>query len=102
MFQNVIDVISIIIALAPIGVKVFSLLTAKTHNQRLKNLAERAEIIVTGLERADMSNEQKHDAAMLKLAKYAKEVGIPVTGDQLDDYIESAVTFIRVLTSTEK
>ena len=97
MLDHIINVITIIVALLPIGVKVFNLIAAMTHSKRLKNLSDRANIIVAGLEREDITNESKRDAAMSKLANYAKEVNIKVTGDQLEDYIESAVTFLKVL-----
>ncbi len=35
--------------------------------------------------------------ALEKLAFYANEVGIKVTGDQLDDYIESAYVIFKTL-----
>lgn len=69
----------------------------KTHNQKLINLTERARIIVAALEKSDITNDRKKQTALNKLANYASEVGIKVSGDQLDDYIESAVLFLRHL-----
>ena len=99
MVRELLDIVTIIIALAPIGIKIFQLIAQKTHNQRLINLSQRAQIIVEGLEQSDLSNEEKKTKAYKKLSAYANEVGIPVTVDQLDDYIESAVRLVKVLTT---
>ena len=99
MVRDILDIITILIALAPIGIKIFQLIAQKTHNQRLINLSQRAQIIVEGLEQSNLSNEEKKTKAYKKLSAYANEVGIPVTVDQLDDYIESAVRLVKVLTT---
>ena len=99
MVRELLDIVTIIIALAPIGVQIFRLIAQKTHNQRLINLSQRAQIIVEGLEQSNLSNEEKKTKAYKKLSAYANEVGIPVTVDQLDDYIESAVRLVKVLTT---
>ena len=99
MIRELLDIVTIIIALAPIGIKIFQLIAQKTHNQRLINLSQRAQIIVEGLEQSNLSNEEKKTKAYKKLSAYANEVGIPVTVDQLDDYIESAVRLVKVLTT---
>ena len=99
MIRELLDIVTIIIALAPIGIKIFQLIAQKTHNQRLINLSQRAQIIVEGLEQSNLTNEEKKTKAYKKLSAYANEVGIPVTVDQLDDYIESAVRLVKVLTT---
>ena len=99
MIREPLDIVTIIIALAPIGIKIFQLIAQKTHNQRLINLSQRAQIIVEGLEQSNLTNEEKKTKAYKKLSAYANEVGIPVTVDQLDDYIESAVRLVKVLTT---
>lgn len=100
MLKHIIDVLTIVLALAPIGVQVFSLLAQKVHNQRMINLSERATKIVEALEQKDLTNEEKKQKAFEKLAAYSKEVGIPVTGDQLDDYIEFAVRLMKAFASS--
>lgn len=95
--KNFVDIVTIIIALAPIGVKIFNLLTVKTQNQRIKNLSERANIIVAALEQADITNDEKKHAAMVKLEYYSKEVGINVTAFQLEEYIEASVNFLKAV-----
>lgn len=87
----------IIGAISPVILAVFRLLATQTHNQRMINLAERAKIIVEALEQSGLTNDEKKKEALNKLSYYAKEVGITVTPDQLDDYIESAVRFIKHL-----
>ncbi|MEG0239503.1 MAG: phage holin, LLH family [Anaerorhabdus sp.] len=99
MLQNIADTIAIVILLAPVVIKLVNLIATKTHSQRLQNLAKRADLIVAGLEQSGLSNEEKKLEALNKLSKYSKEVGIPVTPDQLDDYIESAVKFLKMLAS---
>ena len=59
MVRELLDIVTIIIALAPIGIKIFQLIAQKTHNQRLINLSQRAQIIVEGLEQSNLSNEEK-------------------------------------------
>ena len=60
MFKHIIDVMTIIIALAPIGVQLFRLIAQKTHSQRMINLSERATKIVEALEQKDdLSKEEK-------------------------------------------
>lgn len=97
--KNVIDILTIIIALLPIGIKVFGLIASATHNQRIIMLSERANIIVTALDQSNLTNDEKKKAALEKLSNYSTEVGVKVTVDQLDDYIESAVKFLKVLTA---
>lgn len=97
MLKNIIDIITIVILLGPVVIKLVHLIAAKTHSQRLENLAKRADLIVAGLEQSGLSNEEKKNEALKKLASYSSEVGIPVTPDQLDDYIESAVKFMKRL-----
>lgn len=97
--KNVIDILTIGIALLPIGIKVFGLIASATHNQRIIMLSERANIIVTALDQSNLTNDEKKKAALEKLSNYSTEVGVKVTVDQLDDYIESAVKFLKVLTA---
>ena len=63
MVRELLDIVTIIIALAPIGIKIFQLIAQKTHNQRLINLSQRAQIIVEGLEQSNLTNEEKKTKA---------------------------------------
>lgn len=91
--------IPILVAMLPLIVKIMRLLTSKTKNQNITNLMDRANIIVNALEQSGFTGDEKKNIAMAKLANYAKEVGINMTGDQLDDYIESAVKFLKSVTN---
>lgn len=101
VLRNIFDILSIIVLLLPIVVQLFSYIGARTHNQKLVNLSERAKIIVAGLEQSGLQNKEKKQAAMQKLAEYASEVGIKATADQVDDYIESAVRFLKIIGGKE-
>ena len=63
MVRELLDIVTIIIALAPIGIKIFQLIAQKTHNQRLINLSQRAQIIVEALEQSNLTNEEKKTKA---------------------------------------
>ena len=67
MVRDLLDIVTIIIALAPIGIKIFQLIAQKTHNQRLINLSQRAQIIVEGLEQSNLTNEEKKTKAYKKV-----------------------------------
>ena len=99
MVRELLDIVTIIIALAQIGIKIFQLIAQKTHTQRMINLSERSIKVVEALEQSNLTNEEKKTKAYEKLSAYANEVGISVTVDQLDDYIESAVRLVKVLTT---
>ena len=103
--NHITDIIALIGTLLPlIGVsyQLFKLVAQLTHNKRLMNLSDRAQIIVQALEQqTDMLGEEKKNAALQKLAIYAKEVGIKVTGQQLDDYIEAAVRVLKHLNGNQ-
>jgi len=98
MLSQIADTVTILVVLLPITVQVFGYIAQKSHNQKLINLNERATIVVRALESTGLGGEEKKKIAMNKLSQYASEVGIKVTGDQLDDYIESAVGLIKNLT----
>ena len=95
LIQRIIEILSILLALLPILVQIFNLLTQKTNNQKIVNLRERAEIIVVALEQTGWTNEEKLSSAYNKLSRYANEVGIKATPDQLLDYIESSVRLLK-------
>lgn len=101
MLDQIMDVLSVLIALAPILipllVKIIGYIAQLSNNQKLVNLHSRANIIVEAMEQSGLANDQKKRKAMEKLAYYADEVGIAVTVDQLDDYIESAYTLFKLL-----
>lgn len=97
MLSNIVDILTIVVVLFPIGVQIFSLVAQKAHNQKLINLSERAKIVVNALEQSGLESTEKKHTAMKKLSAYASEVGIKVTEGQLSDYIESAVSSLKKL-----
>ena len=97
MSQSTIEFITMLVALVPIIIKVFIFLSQMSSNKKIQNLSKRATVIVTALETSGLSNDQRKNAALNKLAQYADEVGIKMTGEQLDDYIESAFYFMKEL-----
>ena len=97
LIQRIIEILSILLALLPILVQIFSLLTQKTNNQKITNLRDRAAIIVAAMDQTAGDNDVKQRTAFDKLSRYAKEVGIKVTSDQILDYVESSVKFMKEL-----
>jgi Phage holin protein (Holin_LLH). len=95
--DSIIQVVPVIVLLLPIVVNLFSLIAQKSHNQKLINLSERSKIIVQALDQSGLTNEEKKQRGVKKLAEYANQVGIKMTPDQLDDYIEASVKVIRNL-----
>ena len=101
MLKDVIEILTILVTLSPILVQIFNLLTQKANSQKIQNLRERATVIVTALEQTGWVNEDKLSSAYNKLSRYANEVGIKATPDQLLDYIESSVKFMKELNKQE-
>lgn len=100
--QDWIALIGTLLPLIGVSYQIFKLLAQLSHNKKLINLSERASIIVQALEQqTDLISEDKKTLALEKLAIYAKEVGIKVTGQQLDDYIESAVRVLKHLADNQ-
>lgn len=97
IINQVVDFLMILIWLTPLIVAAGKLIAQKSHNQKLNNLLDRATIIVNALEQTTDSGRHKKRVAVEKLAAYASEVGINLTLDQADDYIEYAVNTMNKL-----
>lgn len=98
MIKIVENAVTFIIALSPLFPLVVALVRyygTKTRNQRIVNLAQRANVIVMSLEKLDLVNEEKREIGINKLCNYATEVGISLTPSQAHDYINGAVEEIR-------
>lgn len=95
--QEWLELITFILALLPIALRLFVYLGQLSSNTKIKNLVERSNVIVSALEKSGLTNEDKKSAALSKLAIYADEVGIKMTRQQLEDYIQSSVMFIKEL-----
>jgi hypothetical protein len=73
------------------GVK---LVKARWGNEQYMAIVSRATTIVRYLQQADwlgLANEAKKEKALMELANFAQEKGIPVTYELLDQIIEEAV-----------
>lgn len=96
--NDIVNYITLLIIVAPVVIQLVRYVGTITHNRNLINLADRALIIVTSLEQLKLvNNADKKSEALRKLATYAKEVGIKLTEDQAEDYIENAVAELRKL-----
>lgn len=95
--QSWIDTIGVLIPLIVMAAKIAIYIGQQTHSKRLQNLAARADIIVRALEQTDLLNEDKKQLAIDKLNKYAKEAGIKISLNQLEDYVEGAVHTMKRL-----
>ena len=96
--NDIVNYITLLIIVAPVVIQLVRYVGTITHNRNLINLADRALIIVTSLEQLKLvNNADKKSEALRKLATYAKEVGIKLTEDQAEDYIEHAVAELRKL-----
>lgn len=96
--NDIVNYITLLIIVAPVAIQLVRYVGTITHNRNLINLADRALIIVTSLEQLKLvNNADKKAEALRKLATYAKEVGIKLTEDQAEDYIENAVAELRKL-----
>lgn len=101
--QNTINIIigclTIVSVAGPIVIQLTRYIAAKTNNRHLLTLADRAEIIVSSLDKLEWSNDDKRDMAVKKLMYFSNELGIPLSPTQAVDYVNSAVYFMR---ETEK
>lgn len=101
--EEVINWLFIASILAPVVIALVHALGQWTHSQALINLADRAKIIVDALNNNHvLDNTAKKEQAMSKLATYASEVGIKVTPQQMDDYIESSVQLAKEIDNGAK
>lgn len=96
--NEIVNYITLLIIVVPVAIQLVRYVGTITHNKNLVNLADRALIIVTSLEQLKLTNNaDKKTAALRKLATYANELGIKLTEDQAEDYIENAVAELRKL-----
>lgn len=91
IFNNIITGVYLIITVGPVIISVAKFYGTKTHNQRILNLAARADIIVGSLQNANIPGIDKKQIALNSMANYAKDAKIKLTPDQASEYIENAV-----------
>lgn len=107
MLSQILDILTVLLVLIPPVVQITAQIAQQTHNKKLQNLTDRASIIVNALEQSNLTGPEKKAEGLKKLSSYATEVGISLTPDQVDDYIEAAVRFMNLsmqpkIATTEK
>lgn len=95
--EKLLDLITLIIMLAPVVIELVKYLGAASHNKKVVTLAERAKIIVSSLDSLNITNENKKQEALNKLLSYASETKINLSVSQAEDYIEHSVQELRRL-----
>jgi hypothetical protein len=95
--DKIINIVTLIVFVAPIVLELVKYLGAATHNKSVTTLAERAMIIVSALDNMLMPNTEKKREALDKLLSFAKETNVNLTAAQAEDYIEHAVRVLRDL-----
>jgi len=94
---NVIIMVSgVLVALLPVGIKALELIGTISRNTRVQTISSRAKIIVGALERANYASNYKGSEAVKQLLELANEWNINLTNDQAKQYIEDAVTNLRL------
>lgn len=95
--DKIIEILTLLTVLAPILINIFKLLGQLLNSKKLENLSAQATVIVSALEQSNLTNEAKRAQAMRKLSEYAVLNGIDVSMEDIDDYIHSAVKFLKIL-----
>ena len=90
------EIISLLVALSPLLIQIFRLISLKIKNEKLTMVVEQATVIVNALEQSNLTNDEKKREAFSKLAIYARKKGINIDKEEIDDYIESAVKFLKL------
>lgn len=91
ILKTIVEVITIMLPLMPLILASTRYLAKKSRNQNMVNLVDRASIIVEAMETTLLDGYGKKNLALEKLIEYANEVGINLTKQQAEDYIEAAV-----------
>lgn len=91
VLKTIVEVITIMLPLMPLILSATRYLAKKGRNQNIVNLVDRASIIVEAMETTMLDGYGKKNLALEKLLGYANEVGISLTKQQAEDYIEAAV-----------
>lgn len=84
-----------ILIFLPVVIRMAAYFGVKSQNRQVQLLSERALIIAQAMEETNLSPTAKKEEAIRRLTKFAKEVAIKVSDDQVDDYIESSVNILR-------
>lgn len=81
--------------LLPIIKATCQLIASKSSNQKVKLLNERALVIVQAMETTDYDGANKHKNAVFQLSQYCEQVGIKMSVEQINTYIDSAVFLLQ-------
>lgn len=94
---SMVDIIVIMLPLLPLILTMVKYLGRKTKQKNIELLADRGLIIVRSLEKNtnQLSNPERKGIALDKILEYANEIGINLTKEQANDFIESAVVEIN-------
>lgn len=91
IIESLVDILTVAAILAPVEDQVIKFTKSHVHNQRVKTLLDRSQVIVKSLENIDVPNQTKNADSVDKLMTFANEAGIRLTKQQANDYIEAAV-----------
>lgn len=94
---SAVDIIVIMLPLLPLILTMVKYLGRKTKQKNIELLADRGLIIVRSLEKNtnQLSNPERKGIALDKILEYANEIGINLSREQANDFIESAVVEIN-------
>ena len=83
----------------PVASKVSLYFASKTHNQRIINLAKRADVIVGSLVPVNAEGKVKKETGINDLVDYAAEANIKLTSKQAAQYIENSYQLLNAITA---
>lgn len=93
--EKIIELLTLLIVVAPVVLQLIRYLGVSTNNKSVITLADRAMIIVSSLDSLLIPNKDKKKEALEKLLGFAKEIGVNLTKEQAEDYIEHSVRELR-------
>lgn len=93
--EKIIELLTLLIVVAPVVLQLIRYLGVSTNNKSVITLADRAMIIVSSLDSLFIPNKDKKKEALEKLLGFAKEIGVSLTKEQAEDYIEHSVRELR-------
>lgn len=93
--EKIIELLTLLIVVAPVVLQLIRYLGVSTNNKSVITLADRAMIIVSSLDSLLIPNKDKKKEALEKMLGFAKEIGVNLTKEQAEDYIEHSVRELR-------
>ena len=93
--EKIIELLTLLIVVAPVVLQLIRYLGVSINNKSVITLADRAMIIVSSLDSLLIPNKDKKKEALEKLLGFAKEIGVSLTKEQAEDYIEHSVRELR-------